>query len=638
MAELQTRLQTLLTGRYDIERELGQGGMAKVFLARDLQHGRRVAIKVFLPEIAAAFGPGRFVREIRTAANLSHPNILALYDSGEGDGLLYYVMPYVEGESLAQRIKREGQLPIPDALAITRQVATALHHAHSRGIVHRDIKPGNILLSGGNAFVADFGIAHALEETGAEKLTSTGFALGTPSYMSPEQSGGYGQLDGRADLYSLGCVLYEMLAGEPPFSGRSAQAVLARHSVERVPSIRAVRETVPWAVEQAIYQALAKSPADRFASGEEFSRALEPERLSRQVPRSRPALRPIAIGVLAAIVALGAIGGALALWSGNDANRRVGLSTHRIAVLPFHAAGSSDAELVRLAAGIADLVAQRFPGEGGPRAAAAGTVSAALHTVAPQGTGSLSEAAAVRVSRTVGAGLLLTGEVVRAGAGVAINATLTRMPGGEVLARVENVSGAPENLGALLDRVVAKLLAQGFASYLDPRYGLAELPLPILRRFLAAREAFLRGDFLLAGREYRAVLSADSSFAPAALGLASSGRLAADSEAVFRGVTSARAVRARLTPADTLYLLALAGQKWPLAPSIPERIALWNRAVDAAPERMEGWYLLGEALFHDGPFTGLPDILRNARAAFTHALEAEPDFVPALGHLLDLAA
>src|SRR5438309_10791484 len=239
--------------------------MATVYLATDLRHHRQVAIKVLNPELAAALGPERFLREIEMAARLNHPHILALHDSGDADGFLYYVMPYVEGESLRQRLVREKQLPLNDAVEITGAVASALTYAHSHGVVHRDIKPENILLSGDEAVVADFGIARAITIARGANLTATGLAVGTPTYMSPEQAAGEAQLDGRSDVYSLGCVLYEMLAGEPPYTGPSAQAVFAKRLSEPVPHVRTLRE-VPEAVEEAVTKALARAPADRFGS------------------------------------------------------------------------------------------------------------------------------------------------------------------------------------------------------------------------------------------------------------------------------------------------------------------------------------------------------------------------------------
>jgi serine/threonine-protein kinase len=274
MEDLLERLKAALADRYLIERELGHGGMAVVYLARDQKLNRAVALKVLRPELAASLGTERFLREIEIAAKLTHPNILSVHDCGEGDGLLYYVMPYVDGESLRDRLKRETQLPIDDALRITGQVASALDHAHRHDVIHRDIKPENILLHEGEAMVADFGIALAVQQAGGERLTETGLSLGTPAYMSPEQVAGDRAIDARSDIYALGCVLYEMLANRPPFTGPTARAVLARHMTEPVPPIAPARSGVPSQVATALMTALAKAPADRFDSAATFAEAL----------------------------------------------------------------------------------------------------------------------------------------------------------------------------------------------------------------------------------------------------------------------------------------------------------------------------------------------------------------------------
>ena len=268
------RLKAALADTYAVERELGAGGMATVYLARDLKHDRLVAVKVLRPELAASLGHDRFLREIRITAKLTHPHILPLYDSGDADGFLYYVMPYVEGESLADMIHREQQLSLHDAVRITREAASALAYAHSYGLVHRDIKPANIMLSGGHAVVADFGIARAVTEAGGEKITQTGLAVGTPTYMSPEQAAGDERLDGRSDIYSLGCVLYEMLVGQPPFTGPNAQSIIARHAMDQVTSPAIMRQSIPAELEEIIFLALEKAPADRYRTANEFEEAL----------------------------------------------------------------------------------------------------------------------------------------------------------------------------------------------------------------------------------------------------------------------------------------------------------------------------------------------------------------------------
>ena len=348
---IQDQLQGPLTDRYRIERELGRGGMATVFLAHDLRHDRDVAIKVLHPELAASMGAERFEREIKLAAKLHHPHILGLFDSGETESLFYYVMPFVPGESLRDRLTREQMLPIDDALQITYEVADALGAAHALGIVHRDIKPENILLAGGHALVADFGVARAASEAG-EKLTQTGMAVGTPTYMSPEQAMGE-TVGPTSDLYALGCVAFEMLTGQPPFTGANARAIMARHTMEAVPSLRLVRDAVPEEVEEAILAVLAKVPADRPQTAKEFldllaapsgtgvtrrlgSRITTARRVSgpaRPAPMWR---RPVAWAAAGAVV-VAAVGGALLFGHrpARGAGGSGGLDPHRIAVLYF---------------------------------------------------------------------------------------------------------------------------------------------------------------------------------------------------------------------------------------------------------------------------------------------------------------
>jgi serine/threonine-protein kinase len=268
------RLRTTLAGRYAVERELGRGGMATVYLANDLKHGRRVALKVLRPELGPLLGSDRFTREIGIAATLNHPHILPLYDSGDADGLLFYVMPYVRGESLRQKLARERQLPVDEAIGIARQAASALDYAHAHGLIHRDIKPENILLHEGEAMVADFGIAVAPGSAPGDRLTATGLMVGTPEYMSPEQAAGERTLDPSSDVYSLACVLYELLAGEAPYTGATAQMVVAKRFTDPVPHVCRLRPAVPPAVDQALVKALARVPADRFASAGAFAAAL----------------------------------------------------------------------------------------------------------------------------------------------------------------------------------------------------------------------------------------------------------------------------------------------------------------------------------------------------------------------------
>lgn len=295
------RLRAALVGHYAIEREVGHGGAAVVYLARDLKYGRSVALKVLRPEVAALLGPDRFLREIRITARLQHPHILPLLEAGDADGALYYVMPYVQGHSLRERLTTARQLPVDEAVGIAQDVASALSYAHSQNVLHRDIKPENILLSGDQAIVADFGIARALTIAGSsDPITGSGIALGTPAYMSPEQTAGTRDLDGRSDIYSLGCVLYEMLVGEPPFTGATARAIAARHVADPVPRLRTVRPMVPESLEQLIFRALAKVPADRFATASELATALAKDGIAKiervtPVPIAAPSAATLAV-------------------------------------------------------------------------------------------------------------------------------------------------------------------------------------------------------------------------------------------------------------------------------------------------------------------------------------------------------
>ena len=316
MTAVPERLSSALADRYRIERELGQGGMATVYLAQDVRHDRKVALKVLRPELSAILGADRFLAEIKTTANLQHPHILSLFDSGEADGLVFYVMPYVEGESLRDRLAREHQLPIDDALRIAREVGDALHYAHGHGVIHRDIKPENILLQGGHALVADFGIALAAAKTGGSRMTETGMSLGTPTYMSPEQAMGDRTLDARSDIYALGCVLYEMLTGDAPFTGSTAQAIVAKVLTQKPAPLIARRERVPPHVEDAVLTALEKLPADRFATAGEFVAALQSDAgatvaVTRQRSLHRSGARPVSrIPFIAGGVVLAALAAA----------------------------------------------------------------------------------------------------------------------------------------------------------------------------------------------------------------------------------------------------------------------------------------------------------------------------------------
>ncbi|HJU89185.1 MAG TPA: protein kinase [Gemmatimonadaceae bacterium] len=422
------KLQTALADRYDVEREIGRGGMATVYLARDKGQDRRVAIKVLNADLSVAMGPERFRREIELANQLKHPGILPIYDTGGSDGALYYVMPFVEGESLAARIQRERQLPVDEALRITCEVADAIDYAHKHNIIHRDIKPENILLENGRAVVADFGIARAIVATGDQKLTQTGLALGTPTYMSPEQAMGEKNIDGRSDVYSLGCVLYEMLIGQPPFVGPTAQAIIARQMLDDVPSLTVVRGAIPDDLEDAVFRALSKVPADRFATAGEFAEALnacresrgqslgrfERRAQSRRTPRTAGRNRKAPqrgnrklIFTAVGVALLGALGGA-AFWM---ARSRVatadvgGLPAQNIAVLYFDDV-TPRGELRHVANGLTEAVIDELD-----------QVST-LHVISPNGVEPYRNTSLRMdsVARALGVGTIVRGHIEQASA------------------------------------------------------------------------------------------------------------------------------------------------------------------------------------------------------------------------------
>ena len=422
--DLLTDLQDPLAGQYRLVRELGRGGMAIVYLADDLKHGRRVAIKVLRPELAAAIGSERFLREITVAAGLQHPHILPVHDSGRvtvGDReVLYFVMPFVEGESLRDRMAREGQLAVDDALGIAREVLGALDAAHAQGLVHRDIKPENILLSGGHALVADFGIARGAGGGGATPLTEAGRAIGTPAYMSPEQASAEREVDGRSDIYSAGCVLYEMLAGEPPFTGPTAQAIISKRMVDPVPSVRRLRDTIPPEVDAAVTRALAKSPADRFPTAAAFAAALRTGQTPTPVPtvahRRTPWLRPrLAVALL--VVGAGLVAAAIYLRTRGDQEA----PAPRLALTDLEVT-NRDAETDYLRSGIPDYLVSALRSLPGLEVTPMSLVRRESAITSP-----------VELGRKLRATAVLTGTLAKFGGTLAINAELVQVSDGRLL-------------------------------------------------------------------------------------------------------------------------------------------------------------------------------------------------------------
>ena len=420
--DLLNTLQGPLAGRYRLERELGRGGMAVVYLADDLKHGRRVAIKVLRSELAASLGSERFLREITLSAGLQHPHILPLYDSGSeavgSNTVLYYVMPYVEGETLRDRLLSEGQLPVDAAVSIAREVLDALGAAHARGVVHRDVKPENILLSGGHALVADFGIARAVGVAGGERLTDIGLAIGTPAYMSPEQASAEREVDARSDLYSLGCVLYEMLTGEPPFTGPNAQAILVKRLTDPVPSARRLRDTISVELDAALHRALAKAPTDRFATAAEFSGALQTGTTPTSTPAPVGTPRRSRWPLLAALAAVAAVV-AVVVWARRsppaaDAARRLALTDFVVT--------NRDSSTDYLRSGIPDYLVSALRILPGLDVMPMSLVRRDSAITSP-----------VDLGRKLGATAVLTGTLARFGGRLSVNSELIQVSDGRLL-------------------------------------------------------------------------------------------------------------------------------------------------------------------------------------------------------------
>jgi serine/threonine-protein kinase len=455
-------LQQALADRYRIERELGRGGMATVFLARDLKHDRPVAFKVLHPELAMALGPERFLREIKLAARLQHPHILTVHDSGgakagAGPQQLWFTMPYVEGESLRGRLNREKQLPLEDALRITREAAQGLRYAHEHGVVHRDIKPENLLLTeDGNTLVADFGIARALASGDEERLTATGLAMGTPAYMSPEQASGSSEVDVRSDVYSLGCVLYEMLAGEPPFTGPTAQAMIAKRFAGPAPRVSVVRPGVPAAIVDAIDRALAAAPADRFATVNDFARALDVTSATTVVKPTLPAVRErrkrfVGSALVVATFALGYVAlKTVGVLPSRSLIAAGALAPQDQLVLADFADRANDSSL---ATAVTEAFRVDFAQSGLVGLASTDRVRGALQRMQRSDSARLTVALAREVAVREGLKAVLSGEVTRLGDGYIISAQVVRADSGQVLAARRETATSSKDIIPSVDRL-----------------------------------------------------------------------------------------------------------------------------------------------------------------------------------------
>ena len=632
--KLQQELDAALSGAYAIERELGGGGMSRVFLASEKALHRPVVIKVLSPELAKGVSTDRFRLEIQVAASLQHPHIVPLLAAGEAGGHLYYTMPFIAGESLRARLSREGELPTPAALHILRDIASALAYAHRHAIIHRDIKPENVLLAEGEAQVADFGIAKALSASAeAGSLTSAGLALGTPAYMAPEQAMADPTVDHRADLYALGVVAYEMLAGQPPFTGRTPHQVIAAHATEAPVPLEQRRPSVPPGVARLIMRLLEKRPSDRPQSASEVLAGLE----SIGTPAEGTATIAVRREVTQRgrwLAAGGIVAAALVLslaWLGGRPRPLV-TDQRVVAIAPFRVSGA-DPSLAYLREGMVDLLATKLGGTASLRPADPRTLLAAWGE-AGRGPGALREADAVRVAEEVGAGRLVDGEVVGTGSRLTVSARIIDVPGGSVTARA-TAEGSADSLTQLVDRLAASLLALGAGEEEQRLASLTSTSLPALRAYLDGEALLRRGAFRDAEKKFRDALALDTTFALAGLGAARANEwYSGDDE----GALVAWRHRGRLSRRDLARLTTIVGPDHPLPSSAGDQIEAAERFVELAPDSPDAWYKMGDHLFHLGALVGITDYYQRADAAFDRSLALDSTYAPTIQHLSEIAA
>jgi tetratricopeptide (TPR) repeat protein len=607
------RLRSALDGRYRIERLLGEGGMATVYLAFDTRHDRPVAIKVLRPGIAAAYGAQRFLSEIRVTARLQHPNVLPLFDSGDADGLLYYVMPFVAGESLRELLRRESSLPVQEVVRIARAVASALDHAHRQGVVHRDVKPGNVLLSEGEPLVCDFGIALTVDSAGDERLTEAGASPGTSAYMSPEQAFG-GEVGPRSDVYSLGCVVFEMLTGEPPFAGRNPQVVRFRHASEPIPSVRDRRSTVPPHVEDAVARALSKEPAARFESATAFVDALE-------VPgaRRRPRVsRPMLVGIVGAIAALT---GTWALAS----RGRERLDPNRVLVYPL-VLPDGYAGPATVGEDVATMIGNALDGTGPLRWTDGWTL---LDPRRRNDIRLLTLVDARHLARARGDRYFVTGRLVSRGDSVEVFLELNDVRNDDVAAR--GSATGPDDMawrtGLRAVNGLLPVLIPGGTQ--DITGGWVDRSPTAIANFLLGESALRRVHLQEALERYRNAVAADSTFAIAAIRGAQA--------AVWNhraGEAESLITVALRNPLPPRYERFASGYRYYLAGRGDSAVAALRGALDAAPEMAVAWAQIGEVYTHLLPLTGEPDSL--ADAAFTRARRLDPSAANLLLHPIEI--
>ena len=612
--------------------------MSRVFVGRETALGRTVVLKVLPPELAASLSSERFRREIQVAASLQHPHIVPLLSAGQAGEFLFYTMPFIAGESLRERLARQGELPVRTAVRIIGDVARALAYAHRHGIVHRDIKPDNILLTGDQAQVADFGIAKAIAASAEQEgLTSVGVALGTPFYMAPEQAAADPTTDARADLYALGVVAYEMLAGQPPFQGRSAAQLLAAHATERPVPLRERRPAVPPALADLVMRLLEKRPADRPQSAEEVLQVLEgtPEPVStvRVPPPPAPGRTDPRRGRWLVAGGVATLALVLVIASLRNRERPVKVDRGVVAVAPFRVS-AADSSLGYLREGMVDLLGAKLSGTAGIRPADPRRLLAAWWRAAGP-AGDLPEENAIEVAERVGAGRLIQGDVVGTRQQITINAAILESPGGKVAARA-SVEGSPDSLPRLVDRLAGELLALEAGEGEQRLDNLTSTSLPALRAYLEGQALVRRGEFRQAADRFKLALQQDSTFALAGLGLTRAGGWFGQP---YEGLGSILAwkYRDKLSPVDRALLDVYLGGRWPAPRRFRDGVEAAERFVQIAPDNAEAWYELGDNLYHWAWLIGIPDPHPRSAQAFARALALDSTFAPALEHGMSLA-
>ncbi len=610
--------------------------MSRVFLAEDATLGRKVVLKILPRDLAEGLSTERFRREILLAAHLQHPHIVPVLQAGEADGAPWFVMPFVSGESLRERLL-EGPLPARNAVAILRDVVRAMAFAHHEGVVHRDIKPGNVLLASGAAMVSDFGIAKALSSsrssTGDAALTQAGSSLGTPTYMAPEQAVADPSADHRVDLYAFGVMAYEMLTGQPPFHGRTPQALLTAHLVEAPVHLRERLPALPGPLADLVMQCLEKDPARRPATADEILSRLDDVDWSGERRAAAPVRRRLRPALLSgAGVGLVLLLGAALAW--RKAAARAPHHPELVTVVPFRVA-SADPALHYLREGMLDLLAAKLPGEGGLRATEPRLLLDAWREAGGNEDRDLSTQDADRLAVRLGAGWLLLGDVVGTPTRVTLNAALLPAGGGEAGTRV-SVDGPPDSLGSLVDQLVARLLTATTAPSASGASQLTNTSLPALRAYLDGVSRFRRG-LPSSVESFHQAVERDSTFVLAALGLVQATGWWNNQALSSRGIELAWRYRDQLSARDRALLLATVGPRYPAPTSSVEMYAAAQRYLQLAPDRAEAWYLAADKVYHLGDALGIADRAERAAEGFSKALAIDSTYVPGYIHLQQLA-